>query len=269
MQKPFISISTDFGPGSKGIGAMKAAILNVCPEAHIIDLCHENAPCNISEGAYNLEASAWLPIGIHVCVIDPEVGTTRKGIVIETNRGDFLVGPDNGVLLPATRFLGGVKRAHQISNEMFFQKPVSPVFHGRDVFAPVTAHLANSAAIEEFGTQLNENELVKAPYEEAKAMGRKIEAQVIYANRFGNISLNIMQKEMHKLFSIGEKIQLNFIKKKIFSTYARTFGGVGIGKEAVIDDDFGRIEIALNQASFAKKHSIKQGQKIVLAKTNK
>ena len=261
-----ISLSTDLGAGNKGIGVMKAAILEIFPEATIIDLEHDNAPCDILQGARNFEAVAWLPKGTHVCVIDPGVGTARKGIIIETGRGDFLVGPDNCVLIPATRFLNGIKKVVHISNEKFFKNPVSPVFHGRDVFAPCTAHLSKGIAIEEFGEELNEKQLVGAPFEEAIAKNNEISAEAIHINRFGNVFLNIMQKEMHKLFSEGEKIQLIVKNKKIVLPYKKTFGEVALKKEAIMDDDFGRVEIATNQGNFAKKYSIKQGEKIVLRK---
>ncbi len=267
--RKLISLSTDFGAGNKGIGVMKAGILQICPEAEIIDLEHDNEPCDIVQGARNFEAVAWLPKGIHICVIDPGVGTERKGIIIETNRGDFLIGPDNGVLLPAARFLGGIKKVFQITNEKFFRKPVSPVFHGRDVFAPVAAYLANGTPIGEFGAEIKEKELAKAPYEEAKAGRNTIEAEVIHTNRFGNIFLNIMQEEMHKVFRQNDKIQLIAKNKKVMRPYKKTFGEVALGKEVIVDDDFGRVEIAINQGSFAKKHAIKQGQKIVLKKVKK
>ncbi|MBI3619516.1 SAM-dependent chlorinase/fluorinase, partial [Candidatus Peregrinibacteria bacterium] len=98
MPRPFLSLSTDFGPGNKGIGVMKAVILGICPEAQIIDLVHEIEGYNITEGAKLFEATAYLPVGCHVCVVDPGVGTSRRGLIIQTGRGDFLIGPDNGVL---------------------------------------------------------------------------------------------------------------------------------------------------------------------------
>ncbi|MFH0770038.1 MAG: SAM-dependent chlorinase/fluorinase [Candidatus Peregrinibacteria bacterium] len=111
---PLISLSTDFGL-NKGIGIMKACILDICPDAVIIDLAHNIQSFDITDGARLFESVAYVRKGEHVCVVDPGVGTKRQGLIIETGRGDHLIGPDNGVLIPATRFLGGIRRAHRIT----------------------------------------------------------------------------------------------------------------------------------------------------------
>lgn len=261
-----ISLSSDFGVGNKGIAVMEAVALSICPDVKIFNLKHDVPFFGINEGARTLESVVYLPVGCHVMVVDPGVGTERKGIVIETGRGDYLIGPDNGVLLPATNFLGGFKRAFQLKNEKYYRKPVSPVFHGRDVFTPAAAYLCSGVKIEEFGPELNENELVKAPYEEAKIEGNRIVAQVIDVNNFGSVFLNVRQEVIHNLFKVGGKIKATFDGKTIILPYIRTYGEVKVGGMLILDDDFGRVEVAVNQGRVTDRYYVKVGDKIILEK---
>ncbi len=261
-----ISLSSDFGVGNKGIAIMESVALSICPNVKIFNLKHDVPFFGITQGARTLESAADLPIGCHVMVVDPGVGTNRKGIVIETGRGDCLIGPDNGVLLPATRFLGGFKRAFELKNDKYYRKPVSPVFHGRDVFTPAAAYLCAGVKIEDFGSELKEKELVKAPYEEATVEGNKITAQIIDINNFGSAFLNIRQDVMHKLFNHEDKITASLGGKHVTLPYKRTYGEVKVGELIIVDDDFGRVEIAVNQGHFTDKFNVKVGDKIILEK---
>src|SRR3989338_7201110 len=179
MRTPLITLTSDFGVQSQGVGIMEAVALEINPEAKIIHLMHGLPDFNLFYAARTMETLNHVPVGFHVCVVDPGVGTKRKPIIIQTGRGDFLIGPDNGVLIPATRFLGGIKRAVEITNEKYMRKPVSPVFHGRDIFTPAAAYLSKGIKIEEFGRTINPSDLAKAPYDEAQINGNEIHALVI------------------------------------------------------------------------------------------
>jgi S-adenosylmethionine hydrolase len=261
-----ISLSSDFGVQNRGIAIMEAVALGICQDAKIFHLSHGIPSFGISQGARVLEAVMCLPVGCHVMIVDPGVGTERKGLIVETGRGDKLIGPDNGVLLPATRFLGGFKRAFQLSNEKYYRKPVSPVFHGRDVFAPAAAHICNGVKLEEFGPELKQDDLVKAPYDEAKIEGNRIIAQIIDVNNFGSSFLNVMQKAMHGIFKPGDMIMASLNGKKFDLPYRRTFGEVKVGEVLLVDDDFGRVEVAVNQGFFVDKFTAKVGDIFILEK---
>src|SRR3989344_125307 len=166
MKPPLITLTSDFGVQSQGAGIMEGVVFEINPEAKVIHLMHGLPDFNLSYAARTLETASYLLVGCHVCVVDPGVGTKRKPIIIKTGRGDFLIGPDNGVLLPAAGFLGGIKNAVKITNEKFMRKPVSPVFHGRDIFAPAAAYLSKGVKIEEFGANMNPLLLAEAPYNE-------------------------------------------------------------------------------------------------------
>lgn len=262
----FISFTTDFGAGSRGNGVLMAVALKIAPDAHVIHFADVES-FNIKSGARLLEGVTYCPVGYHVCVVDPGVGTKRRAIAIETNRSDYLIGPDNGVLLPACEFLGGIKKAVHIINEDYMLKPISPIFHGRDIFMPVAAHLANGVDIEELGKELKISELAPAPYKNAEIKNKRIECEVIHINKFGSLFINVLAKTMEKLASLGNIITIKIKNKKISLPYVRTFGDVEKGKSVILNDDFGRVEIAINQGSFANKFKIKIGDKMVLGLT--
>lgn len=265
--KPIISFTTDFGVQSQGIGIMEGVAIDINPEVHVIHLMHGLPSFNLSYAARTMETVSYLPVGCHVCVVDPGVGTRRKPIIIETKRGDFLIGPDNGVLIPATRFLGGIKKTVEITNKKYMRQPVSPLFHGRDIFTPAAAHLSKGVKIEDFGKKLNPNTLVKAPYEEAKIDGDKIHAKVISINKFGSLHLNIAYAVWDQLkVKINGWLDVFFDDEELEIPFVTTFGDVEKENALIIKDDYGRIEVSINQGSFAKKYPIKIGDDFVIKK---
>jgi hypothetical protein len=215
-----------------------------------------------------LEGIAKLPVGFHVCVVDPGVGTKRRGIAVQTKRGDFLIGPDNGLLMPAAEFLGGILQVFELVNERFRKHPVSPIFHGRDVFAPAAAYLAKGVKPEELGPKLNPKDLTPAPYPEAKWKNGKLDCEVIHINENGSLFLNVRAEEFKKQLKIGDQLEIQNVpysaRHSVVVPYCRTFGEVPVGKPLILDDDFGRVEVAVNQGSFALTFGVKRGQKLSL-----
>ena len=253
MKKPFISLTSDFGVQSQGVAIMESVALEINPDAHVIHLMHGLPDFNLFYAARTMETICYMPIGFHVCVVDPGVGTRRKSVIINTGRGDFLIGPDNGVLIPATRFLGGIKKAVEITNEKYMRKPVSPVFHGRDIFTPAAAYLSKGISIDEFGNEINSKDLAKSPYEESQIKGNEINSIVISINKFGSLHLNITHDLWDKFnVKIGDELNLKLNNKIIKLPFHRTFGDVKTGNPLIFRDDYGRMEIALNIGNFCK-----------------
>ncbi len=267
MKRPFITLTSDFGVQSQGTGIMESVALEINPDAHVIHLMHGLPDFDLFYAARTMETVSCMPVGFHVCVVDPGVGTRRKPIIIEAGRGDFLIGPDNGVLLPATAVLGGIKKIVEITNEKYMKKPVSPVFHGRDIFVPAAAYLSKGVKIEKFGKKLNSNDLVKAPYEEAKAVKNEIHAKVISINKFGSLHLNIMHDIWDK-FNVkkGDIVAVNFARKTLKVPFLTTFGDAGKEKPLIIKDDYGRMELANNMGNFSKQHMVKIGDSCIIKK---
>lgn len=267
-EKPMITFTSDFGWMSQGVGIMKGVALDINPDSNVVDITHEVKGFDIMHGARTMECVATMPAGFHVCVVDPGVGTKRRSIIIQTGRGDYLIGPDNGVLIPAAeRFLGGIKKAVEITNEEYMRKPVSPVFHGRDVFTPAAAWLSKGVPISDFGREIDPAELVKPPYEEAKVSEGKVEGIIIHVNHFGSLFVNSRTGDFYDSgMKYGDDVVLSFGRKKIKTRLLRTFGEVLAGKPVLMPDDYGRMEIAINMGNFSKEYGVKEGDNIVIRK---
>lgn len=267
MKRPIITLTSDFGVQSQGVGIMEAVALDINPEANVIHLMHGLPDFNLSYAARTMETVNYMPVGFHICVVDPGVGTKRKCIIIQSGRGDYLIGPDNGVLVPATRFLGGIKKAVEITNQKYMRQPISPVFHGRDIFTPAAAFLSLGAKIEEFGPEIKTDELAEGPYEEAVLENEQIHAKIISINKFGSLHLNITHDEWDKLSLAPKEFVMSYFKDEVLELpFAETFGEVEKGEALVIKDDYGRIEVSLNQDSFAKTYGVSIGDDFIIEK---
>ena len=260
-----ITLSSDFAVQSQGCGAMEAVIYDINPDEKVIHLMHGLPAFDIMEAAWALESVASIGVGHHVCVVDPGVGTERKGLIIHTKRGDDLIGPDNGVLIPATRLLGGIIRAISIENKSLMRASVSPIFHGRDVFSPIAAHLSKGVPIGDFGPEIAIEDLHKAPYDEARFYDDKIIANIIHINKFGTIHLNVFQDEFDKL-GIVDTVMMDADGIHFRIPYKKTFGDVDIGSIVLLKDDYARIEIAINRGNLAGRFKLRLGQEVVLRK---
>ena len=261
---PLITLSSDFAVQSQGVGAMEATAFAIAPHARIVHWMHGIAGFDVTAAARTMETIHCIGIGFHVCVCDPGVGTSRRGIAIETARGDFLVGPDNGLFIPATRALGGIVRVHQLTNTAYQRQPVSPIFHGRDIFAPAAAHLATGIALDQFGPAIDPETLVRAPYAEAERAGNALRSTVIQINHFGSVHLNISHEAWDACgIEPGAKVTVRFSGGRSVSLpVCRTFGDVPAGENLIMKDDYARIEIAKNVGSFISEFPVRVGDSI-------
>lgn len=249
-----ITLLTDFGTRDYFVAAMKGVISSINTQAAIIDITHEIEPQGIGAAAFTLQACYRdFPRGtIHVAVVDPGVGSARRAILVETNEY-FFVAPDNGLL----SFVFQTEkdfRVFEITNKDFSRRPVSRTFHGRDVFAPVAAHLATGIPSQAFGAEIRDfvSFAEKTPKEIA---GNLIEASILHVDRFGNLITNLRQSDAPDRFSVeinGSEI----IGLKDF--YAEA------GREEIfmIWGSAGFLEIAANQTSAANLLAACAGQKV-------
>ena len=187
--RPVIGFLTDFGyDGAAAI--CRGVMLGIARDAQIVDISHAVRKFAIADGAYLLRAALpWLPVGVHVAVIDPGVGTDRRPIAVRTGRGDVLVGPDNGLLLPAAERLGGITEARLLENRGWMLPATSATFHGRDIFSPVAAHLAVDGAFEDVGAEIDAETLVRLDLPEPEAQEGRLSTGVVYVDSFGNLRL--------------------------------------------------------------------------------
>ena len=195
--RPFVSLLSDFGLRDPSAGIMRAVVAGICPSAIIVDLSHGVDRFAIRDGALLLwSAVPYLPIGAHVAVVDPGVGTARMGIALQTLRGDYLVGPDNGLLMPAAARLGGITRAHLLEDPRYSLPEISSSFHGRDVFAPAAAHLADGVAIEALGRAVDPRRLLGLEWPAPAILPGRLSSQAIYLDSFGNVKLSALADDL-------------------------------------------------------------------------
>jgi S-adenosylmethionine hydrolase len=254
-----ISLLTDFGYGDPFVGAMKGVILGINPSARIIDLSHNVPPQDVFCGAVVLRAAApYLPEGtIHVAVVDPGVGTQRRPLLIEADRS-FYIGPDNGILSFALRDKK-LTCITELNNDTYFLKPTSTTFHGRDIFAPIAAHLSLGLPPERFGSAVSD--FVQLPWPEVLRRDSTLEGEIIYIDRFGNLITNIQEDDL-KDFAAAVPIVslLGFSVHGLHSNYAS-----GAGRELVaLIDSWGLLEIAQFQGNAQRRINARVGEKVLV-----
>lgn len=243
---PPIALVTDFGLTDTYVGAMKGAILGVCPGATLVDVVHELPAHDVLAGALALEAvHSYFPLGtIFVAVVDPGVGSSQRGLAAASG-GRMYVGPDNGIL---TLVLAEAAQVHGLENGDFFRIPVSPVFHGRDVYGPVAGHLALGRGLEEMGRALSDPVRLDLP--RPRRTGSGYEASVLHVDRFGNLITSLTRAEVDSVAGTPGTV----VRARIGShslPVVRTYSDVAEGALLALVGSGGRLEIAVHRGSAA------------------
>jgi S-adenosyl-L-methionine hydrolase (adenosine-forming) len=259
MLKPILTLTTDFGLSDHYVGVMKGVILSICPDARIADITHETTPYDIAEGAY-LIAQAWRYFPkktVHVVVVDPGVGTTRRPIVMEAG-GHFFVAPDNGVL---SMIYGREKhRIRLVSADRYFRQPVSRTFHGRDIFAPVAAHLAKGVPASRLGRRIDD--YLRPAFEKPQQTGKHAwSGRILKIDRFGNIVTNFHAADFPDL---EKRDFLVTVGGRQIGVLARNYAEAGAGELFVIVGSSGYLEVSGNQISAAKEAGCASGGPVEL-----
>jgi S-adenosylmethionine hydrolase len=241
---------------------MKAAILRISPNAAIVDVTHDIAQFNIRMGAYVLASAApYFPEGtIHVAVVDPGVGTRRRPLLIQT-RQSFFVGPDNGLLILAAE-QQDIKCIREITNARLMLPQVSSTFHGRDVFAPAAAHLANGVAPAEFGPEIHD--AVKPDFAKVTLREGVLVGEVLHVDNFGNIITNVSGKEVARIRGAGV-VNAQLPSQKLRLKLCKAYGEAKPQEPLALIGSHGYLEIAVNQGNAAEKFEAKPGDKIQLS----
>lgn len=258
-----ITLLTDFGTSDYFVSAMKGAILSINPDARVVDITHEIPPQDIEAAAFTLlAASTSFPSGtIHLAVVDPGVGSTRRAILLEIG-GQFFVGPDNGIFSYISDREGKV-RVFEVTNQKYFRAPVSSTFHGRDVFAPVAAALSAGIDPSEFGQQIT-NPVRLASLVPEKSKNGTVRARIIHIDRFGNCVTNITARELtEKMITDGAYLVANGVKVKSFRKFFSERSGRG-GAVFGVWGSTGFLELAAMEKSAARILKSKRGQPVVL-----
>jgi S-adenosylmethionine hydrolase len=273
---PVVTLTTDFGLTDTYVGVMKGVILRIAPEAHIVDLTHDIAPHNVLEAAIRLQGAArYFQDGtVHLVVVDPGVGTDRAAVVVKTARHWF-VAPDNGVLTAALRETRAVRAARLGGRAAaLYLQPVSATFHGRDVFAPIAAHLAAGLPFERIAAPEDEIEpgrLVRLsipdPEVESGREGIRIRLTALLADRFGNVVTNLTRACWDERAETAGQESLARIDAggRSWRGIRRTFADVAPGEPVAYWGSAGRLEIAIRNGSASETLRLAAGSPVDLS----
>jgi S-adenosylmethionine hydrolase len=262
---PVIALFTDFGWEDPYVAQMKGVILTTYPAARILDLTHTVPQFNVAESAYLLDQSAEeFPTGtIFVAVVDPQVGTERDPVLIQTSKGKYFIGPDNGLF---TQVIDreGFSKAWKLDKPEFFRPGnTSSTFHGRDIFAPVAAHLAAGADPEKMGTPLKN--LTMLPIKDPSFASGTISVQVLHVDHYGNIVLNLRSdSEIAGKFKEGNLVKISIGKESYSGPLVKTYNDGEKGRLILLYGGSGLLEIAKNQGSAIKDMKAEPGTVIFL-----
>ena len=258
-----IGFVSDFGLEDAWVGVCHAVIYRACPQARVVDLAHQIPAFDIRKGAVVASAGVWqLPDAIHLVVVDPGVGGGRRDLCLVTAGGTVLVGPDNGVLLPAAWHAGGVAKAYAIDPTKLASGPPLATFHARDVLAPAAAALACGVEPDALGEPVDPARLVAAPYERAHGDNGTIVSEVLDVDRFGSLRLGVYAEQFEE-FGLGPgrmEVTLGHLSIKVM--FARTFSDVAVGDPVCMLDSSGLLTLAVRLESAAERYGVEPGDAV-------
>jgi len=260
-QRPIITLTTDFGLNDHFVGTMKGVILNVVPEAEIVDISHAVQPFDVLDGALTIAQSySYFPTAtVHVVVVDPGVGTARRPIIASSEQHHF-VAPDNGVL---SLIYAREERMHvrHVTSQHYFQQPVSNTFHGRDIFAPVAAYLAKRVDSEKFGEIVDDYVRFNAPRPKP-VDARTMRGVVLKVDRFGNLITNITPQDVPMLFQQNPPAFKIVVGKREIGEIKSAYSEGEPGEIFAILGSMGYVEISTNRGSAAQAIGVGKGTEV-------
>jgi S-adenosylmethionine hydrolase len=261
-----ITFLTDFGLEDDFVGTCHGVIARIAPDERVIDITHGIRPGRILQGALMLRNTlAYMPVGVHLAVVDPGVGGSRRPLALRDGEGRLYVGPDNGLLLPAADRLGGVVEAVEIANPAYALGHVSRTFHGRDLFSPAAAHLARGVPLGELGPPIDPDALVRLDIPKPETGGGRIRATVLAVDRFGNAALNLTRVDLERVAIVpGTTVEVEARGNRFFAVAARTFADAREGDLILYEDSYRNVAIAVSRGSAAGLLGLDEGSQLGL-----
>jgi S-adenosyl-L-methionine hydrolase (adenosine-forming) len=248
-----VTLLTDYGRDDDFVGVCHGVIRGIHPEAEIVDITHGVERYAVRQGALVLRNTLpYMPVGVHVAVVDPQVGTERRAVALRTGDGRILVGPDNGLLSLAWGRCEGVEIAADITRSQHRLEPVSATFHGRDIFAPVAAHLAAGAELADAGDPLDPDALERVELPEPRDEDGAVVAHALVIDHFGNVGLNVDHDRLSGTgITLGGRVAVEAAGERYVATYAQTFADVKPGELIVYQDAYRTLALAVNRGNAA------------------
>lgn len=259
MSRPVITFMTDFGPSAPAV--CRGVMFGIAPDANIIDISHQIPRFSIRDGARTLIfALPHMPVGVHVAIVDPGVGTARRPIAIRVSRGDILIGPDNGLLVAAAERLGKIVEVRALENQKLMLPVVSSSFHGRDIFAPMAAHLAMGTPLADVGPALDPASVTRLRWPEPVVRPSELETVITGVLIFGNVTFAGKPVDLEAAIgplSVGRRLHVEFVAHEgraethENTVWGETFGSVPVGASVLMADSEGQLSFADNQGNAA------------------
>ena len=262
----YLSFLTDYGLEDGFVAACHGVAARIAPHASIIDVTHLVPPGDVRRGAAVLAQTVpYLPPAVHVAVVDPGVGTARRGVAVAAGDSVF-VGPDNGLLSWAVTASGGPARAFSLTNRELWLADVTATFHGRDIFMPVAAHLAGGAELAATGAEIDVADLVTLPAPERLIRDSVAEGEVLTVDRFGNVQLSVTASDAAEIgLKPGAAAYVRYGRHRLTVPYRATFGTVPPGDLVAYADSAGLVSIAVNGGDAAQRLGLPPGARVSIA----
>jgi S-adenosylmethionine hydrolase len=256
---------SDFGLQDDFVGTCHGVIARIAPSVRVIDVTHGIPPQAILQGALVLANTLpFMPVGVHLAVVDPGVGGIRRSVALRDNTGRLFVGPDNGLLLPAAE-RAGIAEVVEIANPAYALEAISRTFHGRDLFAPAAAHLATGIALGELGPSLASDTLARLELPVPVFTADGVLATMLYVDSFGNIALNLTQDDIARIgVALGARVELDVLGRRYYAVAARTFADAGAGEVILYEDSYGSMSVAVSRGSAATTLHASSGTQVRL-----
>ena len=265
MSYDWISFTTDYGIDDGFVAACEGVMARIAPVSRVLHISHTVPAQDVLRGAATLAQTVpYLPTSVHLAVVDPGVGTDRRAIVLTAAEG-VLVGPDNGLLVPAAEMLGGIREAHELTEPAYQLSTVSATFHGRDVFAPAAAHLAIGVPPADFGSAIDPAELVRLPEPETHVGDDELATEIRSIDSFGNLQLAATGADLDAFGAVpGTVVHANLGARSVTATVGETFGDTSPDGLIVYVDSAGRVALAVNGGSAAVDFGCELSDPVVL-----
>ncbi len=255
-----ITFLSDYGLADGFAGVCHGVIATICPEGRVIDITHQVPRHDVLGGALILRAALpYAPVGVHLAVVDPDVGAERRAIALRATDGRLLVGPDNGLLWLAAQDRGGIVEAVDVGSSPWRLEPVSATFHGRDIFAPVAARLAAGEQLADAGHPCDPAGLVRLELPDSRLEDGVLVAHAVYVDRFGNVQLDATHDDLHQA---GLKLGHGVLVGAHAARYLRTFADAEAGQLLVYEDSSRMLALAISHGNAAERLGISAGDEV-------
>jgi len=264
----WLTFTSDYGLDDVFVGVCKGVVAQIAPHARVLDVSHLVAPQDVAQGATSLAAAIpYLPVAVNLALVDPMHGATARGVVVETGDGSLLVGPDNGILSLAWDARGGIVRAFEISNPALCRETIHRTFRGRDIFAPVAAHLANGQDLADVGPAIDPDTLVRLPVRGVIVDDDHVHGEVSLVDHFGNVSLNVCRADLEAAgMTFGDTVEVRCNGRTLNVPFTATYGDVGRGRLTLCEDSFRAIMLAVNAGHASRELRVSRGEPVVIAR---